>query len=234
MTGFLASVRSLEEAHLVQASGVDILDLKEPKEGALGAVSPDLIRQVVSAFRGQTTISATIGDHPCDDSTIQKRIKHTADLGVDFVKVGWFQTEQTDVHTCLKTIRAATDTQIIIVMFADQMPSLDLIDAIVHSGINGVMIDTADKRAGSLLDILHISDLHHFVTRARDQALITGLAGSLREEDIPELVGLQADYLGFRGALCAAHNRQSQLDPLAVRAVHQRIIDEERDYGAVA
>jgi len=37
MTGMLASVRNLEEAKLVYEGGADIIDLKEPNDGALGA-----------------------------------------------------------------------------------------------------------------------------------------------------------------------------------------------------
>ncbi|MEJ2115924.1 MAG: (5-formylfuran-3-yl)methyl phosphate synthase, partial [Gammaproteobacteria bacterium] len=37
MTGMLASVRNLEEAMMVYQGGADIIDLKEPNEGALGA-----------------------------------------------------------------------------------------------------------------------------------------------------------------------------------------------------
>ena len=38
MTGMLASVATLAEARLVEESGVDIIDLKNPAEGALGAL----------------------------------------------------------------------------------------------------------------------------------------------------------------------------------------------------
>ncbi|NDE57643.1 MAG: hypothetical protein EB071_12320, partial [Gammaproteobacteria bacterium] len=39
MIGLLASVANLEEAESVVGLGVDILDLKNPSEGALGAWS---------------------------------------------------------------------------------------------------------------------------------------------------------------------------------------------------
>ena len=38
MTGMLASVRNLKEAEMVCRGGTDIVDIKEPRHGALGAV----------------------------------------------------------------------------------------------------------------------------------------------------------------------------------------------------
>ena len=36
MTGFLASVSSLEEAQLVRSLGADVIDLKDPGQGRAG------------------------------------------------------------------------------------------------------------------------------------------------------------------------------------------------------
>ena len=47
MTGMLASVCSIEEAKLVQESDIDIIDLKNPREGALGALELSVIKNIV-------------------------------------------------------------------------------------------------------------------------------------------------------------------------------------------
>ena len=47
MTGMLASVRNLEEAKIVWHGGVDIIDIKEPNHGALGAAPLQEIHHVV-------------------------------------------------------------------------------------------------------------------------------------------------------------------------------------------
>jgi hypothetical protein len=48
--------------------------------------------------------------------------------------------------------------------------------------------------------------------------MISGLAGSLRLADIPLLLPLAADYLGFRGALCEGGER---VEGLSARPLHQ-------------
>ena len=43
MTALLASVRSVAEAELALAGGADVIDLKDPSQGALGALPLSLI-----------------------------------------------------------------------------------------------------------------------------------------------------------------------------------------------
>jgi len=65
--------------------------------------------------------------------------------------------------------------------------------------------------------------LEQFVAQAKDRELLCGLAGSLRFEDIPELLPYEADYLGFRGALCREHNRVGLLNKQAVMQIRHAI-----------
>ena len=44
MTLFLASVRDVAEAETALLAGADIIDLKDPAQGALGAVDPATTR----------------------------------------------------------------------------------------------------------------------------------------------------------------------------------------------
>jgi len=64
MTGMLASVNTVDEALWVLNAGVDIIDLKEPANGALGALKPETITTIVKRINGQRPVSATIGDLP--------------------------------------------------------------------------------------------------------------------------------------------------------------------------
>ncbi len=64
MTAMLASVRTLDEALLALAGGADIIDLKDPARGALGALDQATARNIVAAIGGRAPVSATIGDLP--------------------------------------------------------------------------------------------------------------------------------------------------------------------------
>jgi dihydroneopterin aldolase len=87
----------------------------------------------------------------------------------------------------------------------------------------GVMIDTAGKGAGRLLDFMSPAEMAGFVARCRQHALICGLAGSLEAPDVPRLLAYDPDYLGFRGALCRANDRKAGLDAQAFAAIRELI-----------
>ncbi|MBU0772374.1 MAG: hypothetical protein KKE66_13230, partial [Gammaproteobacteria bacterium] len=71
MIRMLASVRDLEEARIVLDAGVDLIDLKQPADGALGALPVDVIRDVVAFVAGRTLTSATAGNIEPDAAAVQ-------------------------------------------------------------------------------------------------------------------------------------------------------------------
>jgi (5-formylfuran-3-yl)methyl phosphate synthase len=218
MTGLLASVTAAAEAELAMAGGADIIDLKDPLAGALGAVPAPVIRHAVQVIAGRRTVSATAGDLPMQPGVVVDAAERIAGLGVDIVKVGFFPGG--DPAGCIDALArlAARGTRIVAVLFADQAPDLALIDRLQEAGFAGAMLDTADKRAGSLRRHMDDVSLADFVDRVRHRHMISGLAGSLTLADVAPLDRLAPDYLGFRGALCSA-GRTSALDIERVRAV---------------
>jgi (5-formylfuran-3-yl)methyl phosphate synthase len=222
LTAMLASVCTVDEALLALAGGADIVDLKDPAGGALGALDEDIARAIVAALRGRVRLSATIGDFP---SMIPGRLlaaaERTAGTGVDFVKAGFFPSgRQVACARALASLAQRVPT--VAVLFADCVPDPALIDTLAECAFAGVMLDTADKRAGSLLRHLDCAQLAVFVARARNQGLLSGLAGSLRLEDLPALLPLASDYIGFRGALCGG-DRSHALDAAAFARVRAAI-----------
>ena len=90
MTGMLASVNSLEEALLVLSADVDIIDLKQPAFGALGALDIATVKQIVAEIDGRCPVSATIGDLPVQPDPIFNAVKAMAETEVDYIKIGFF------------------------------------------------------------------------------------------------------------------------------------------------
>ena len=64
MTQFLASVRDVSEAAIALAAGADIVDLKEPSRGALGAVEPATIAAVLRHIAGRARVERDGGRSP--------------------------------------------------------------------------------------------------------------------------------------------------------------------------
>ncbi|MFG1402879.1 (5-formylfuran-3-yl)methyl phosphate synthase [Xanthobacter sediminis] len=223
--GFLASVADLAEMEQALAFGVDIVDLKNPAEGALGAWPEERLKAAVARWRAsgsRARLSATVGDQPLDPAALAAAAARTAAAGVPLVKIGFALPRagaEAALAPCLAALAPlARETRLIAVLFADQGPDTGLVPAFATAGFAGVMLDTADKAAGGLRRHLGEPALARFVDLARASGLMTGLAGSLKLEDVPPLAALRPDYLGFRGALCAG-GRTSALDPERMAAV---------------
>lgn len=231
MTLFLASVRSAEEALLACAGGADLIDLKEPVAGALGRLPPAAITAILRAVAGRRPTSATIGDMPLEPRTVRDAVLAMAATGVDIVKLGLFAGDAPATLSALAG-PARDGIRLVAVMFADRNPDFAVLACCAEAGFFGAMLDTADKSAGPLTRHLPVDALARFVAEARRHRLLAGLAGSLTAADVPVLLPLAPDYLGFRSAL-AAGGRSGPLDPAAIANL-RLALDQARASSATA
>lgn len=222
MTGMLASVNSVEEAILALSANVDIIDLKQPALGALGALEPDLVKNIVDAIGGRCPVSATVGDLPMQPEIVYRAVKVMAETGVDYIKIGFFPGGDWQ-GTIEKLATLPRMMNLIAVLFADIQPDISIIDSLKYAGFKGVMLDTMNKNNGSLTQVMTKTDITQFVRLAKDRSMLCGLAGSIRLDDIAELMPYRPDYLGFRGALCLKHNRTAQLNRSSIMQIKQAI-----------
>lgn len=222
MTRMLASVVDDQELESAIEAGVDIIDLKNPRAGALGALPIALIHSLVTQTAGRCPVSATIGDLPADPERLTAAIQQTAECGVTYVKVGFFSND--NLTECLQAIAGMTHQYAVVaVLFADREPPLQRVGEFAAAGFRGVMLDTAGKRGGGLLEHIGPAPLGRFVAETSALGMLSGLAGSLRQEDIPYLRPLAPDYLGFRGALCDRSQRTAGISRRRLREVRDAL-----------
>jgi uncharacterized protein (UPF0264 family) len=215
----LVSVRSVDEALLAGRAGVDFIDLKEPDLGALGGLPVGTIRQILAALRAAhiaTPVSATIGDVPTHaHDEIATRVAAVGACGVDVVKVG---VEPGPAALALLDRLAASGWPIVPVFIADRGLDAASVAHAARLPFAGLMVDTADKRAGSLFEVAPRAALQAFVATARASGRLAGLAGALRLEDAGTLAALAPDFAGFRSAVCDG-DRRGALDVQRLHAL---------------
>ena len=219
MMRMLVSVRDVSEARVAARAGADFIDLKEPRDGALGGLPIGTIASVVRALRVQgrhLPISATIGDLPMSDrDAILARVAAVAACGVDYVKVG---IERAAPAREVLDALAGMGHAIVPVFIADQGLDFEMVDHACTLRFPALMVDTADKLAGSLFDVMSGAELRRFVTTVRAGGALVGLAGALRQPQLAALRKLEPDFAGFRSAVCAG-DRSGKLDPGRLRAL---------------
>ena len=211
----LISVTSVDEAKIALDSGADIIDLKNPHAGALGALPPNVvleIAQFVKYYSPQTLTSATIGDVPMHAHLLETEILAMAKTAVDFIKIGFFEMD--DYQPCINSLQHLTQNglKLIAVLFAEYTYPEDIVLELKRAGFVGVMLDTAYKNGRTLLDYHPIDALQFFTQKVRDMGLLLGYAGSLKLQHIVDLKPLNPTYLGFRGGACESDLRTQQLN----------------------
>ncbi|MER8826538.1 dihydroneopterin aldolase [Mesorhizobium sp. M0938] len=230
MTRMLGSVTGADEAEIALSGGVDIVDLKNPKAGALGAVSTQTIRRTISFIAGRAPVSAVCGDLPMEPETIRAKAEEIAATGVDYVKIGFFPSAK--AAACAEALAPlAARTKLIAVLFADLAPDFELLPVFAKHRFHGAMVDTANKANGRLLDHLPPERIPGFVDRAKSLGLMVGLSGSLEAPDIPRLLPFAPDFLGFRGALCGHSGRAGSISAEAVSQIRELVPAESRAGG---
>jgi uncharacterized protein (UPF0264 family) len=213
----------LEEAQVVFEGGADVVDLKEPSQGALGAVPDATLREVVAWVAGRRAVSATVGDLPPRPELVCPAVRRVAGTGVGIVKVGFFEGGDHAELLAGLAEQAQGGIAIVALFFVDQGLDFRVLPEVARAGLTGVMLDTSRKDGGSLRRWVSDATLQKFVAVAHGLGLLCGLAGSLRVKDVPRLLGATPDFLGFRGALCSRAQRTAAIDKDRVRAVREQI-----------
>ncbi len=215
----LVSVVNKIEALEAIKGGAHIIDVKNPKEGSLGANFPRVIRQVKEIVPDNIEVSATIGDLPNLPGTASLAALGAAVSGADYIKVGLFGVKTSVEATILmkETCRAVKDygnaSKVIAAGYADFkkvgcLNPLKLPRVAYRAEADGAMIDVKVKYSESkLFDFLSDRELKKFVDEAHDSNLIVALAGSLEMQNVPRLYELGVDVIGVRKAVCSQRNR---------------------------
>ena len=221
----LVSVISAEEARRALAGGADIIDVKDPREGALGAPSPRILSDVVRDVGAAAPVSVALGDLPDLPNTAALAARGASLAGAAFVKVGLRGVR--DLVGAVALMRAVADavepqTAVIAAAYADaealDPPALApavLPDVVTRAGVSGALIDTFVKDGRGLYHWLSESELADLIARTRRTGTSFGVAGQLA---LGELRRVPADVVGLRSAVCRGGDRAGELDAELVAA----------------
>jgi uncharacterized protein (UPF0264 family) len=218
----LVSVTDADEARVAVEAGVDIVDVKNPAEGSLGAAGPRVIEQVRQVVPPEHPVSAAIGDLPNLPGTAALAALGAARSGAAYVKVGLRGTSTTDdAVAVLRAVREAIDggVAVIAAAYADAervpgppLPPGDVVQAARRAGVGGCLLDTAVKDGRGLFEWLTPAALGALVAEAHAAGLEMALAGALRAEELRVVRATGADIAGVRAAACRDGRRTAPLD----------------------
>lgn len=232
---FLASVVDAAEVEAAVSGGADIIDIKNPAEGSLGAACPGLIRQVRHRTPANVPVSAAIGDVPALPGTVALAALGAASCGVQYVKVGLYGARDADqAGAVMRAVREAVkasrpEVMVIATGYADAarfgaVTPDALPDAAARAGADGCMLDTIAKGGGrSLFSFMSLEQVAGFLARCRELGMLSALAGSLSQADAGRIVALGPDIAGFRSAICGGDRAHGRVDAAGVQMLKRAL-----------
>ncbi len=238
----LISPTNPTEAKEAILGGADIIDVKNPKEGAMGANYAWVIRQIKALTPKNLELSCTLGEMPNLPGSLSLAAVGAASLGVEYIKVGLcgLKTPKEAVSLLQAVNRAAKEcnpkVKVVAAGYADAkkigvLDPMSVPEVAYKAQVDVAMIDTAIKDGKNLFDYLTAAQLREFVSTAHEFGLKAALAGSLRKQDLPVVYNVGADIAGLRSAACTDSDRvggritRKRVSELAqvVRQVHEQV-----------
>jgi uncharacterized protein (UPF0264 family) len=231
----LVSVRGAAEALDALAGGADVIDVKEPKRGSLGAADVSTIAEVVRAVKGRAAVTAALGELTELVSGGSEFHPATVPDGVSRVKIGlagcranpdWICAWRNAIASALANGRASA-SQAVAVVYADweaaHAPApIEVLNAAIQARCPALLVDTWDKSAGSLFDHWPAMELRSFIDDVHSHGIRLVLAGSLSGAAVGEAARLRPDLIAVRTAACDG-GRDGTISRERVRGLKQYI-----------
>jgi uncharacterized protein (UPF0264 family) len=204
----LVSPSSIEEAR--KSGAADIIDVKKPSEGSLGANFPWVIREIKSFSK--KPVSAAIGDFDYRPGGAALAAYGAACAGADYIKIGLaFDGEEKAYDMIRAVVRAVKEEfpkkKVVIASYSDferlhTIPPFTMAPIAAECGADFAMVDTGIKDRQSTFAFMNEDQLRSFTDRNRKLGLGTAVAGALKFEDIDALKRINPDIIGVRGMVC--------------------------------
>jgi uncharacterized protein (UPF0264 family) len=221
----LVSPSTIDEAkHSVAA---DIIDVKRPAEGSLGANFPWVIREIKTL--SAKPLSAAIGDFDYKPGSAALAAYGAACAGADFVKIGLAFDGQEKARDVISAVVRAVKGEfpkkyVVIAAYSDyqRMHSIspfEMAPIAAECGADFAMVDTGIKDRQSTFAFMDEETLRSFTDTNEKLGLGTALAGAFKFEDIDALKRINPDIIGVRGMVCGGDRNATVQEALIKTAL---------------
>lgn len=239
MSGLLVSVRSASEARIALDAGADVIDVKEPARGPLGAADLVTISEIAAAVETRAPLSVALGEmldvcghgYRAGEASILPELLPAT---VCFAKLGlaggsrlnnWRQLWRSNLD------RLPSHVAPVAVIYADWHAAgaprpEEIVETAVLLNCSAVLVDTFCKDGCGLLSHCTVGELTKLAERVHAAGKMLVLAGSLNHDSIGRVLAVGPDLVAVRGAACegsrvssVSFERVQQLKHLLLRSV---------------
>lgn len=240
----LVSPISIKEVELVLTEPPDIIDIKNPAEGSLGANFPWVIsdaRKKIDEYNSKSSgseikLSAAIGDFPDLPGSASLAALGAAFSGANYVKIGLMgpTEEETAMQMAKTVVKSVKDhdsaVKVVIAGYGDSRTINASVDPMLipritaHAGADVAMLDTAVKNGRSIFEHLTEKQLRSFAKNCTELGLESALAGSLKLSDLEQLKSINPTIIGVRSMVCENFDREKgEIKPESIKKIKAKL-----------
>jgi uncharacterized protein (UPF0264 family) len=235
----LVSVRSAEEAVRALDGGADLIDVKEPSAGSLGAAPAEVCRQVAESLDGRVPWTMACGELVHGFGRI---CQHLAETWKILQSAGSMPVELPVAIKVGLAGCAGRPWRRELVALGDQLPAgvgqvaviyadgehvaapdpAEVLEAVAGVRAVAVLVDTCNKTADGVLGHRTVEELRSWQAAAEAAGSGFVVAGKVEPEQFPALAAANADIIAVRSAVCS-RGREGSVEAALVRRVRNAI-----------
>ena len=214
--GLLVSVRDAAEAVAAEGGGAEVIDVKEPARGPLGAADAEVAAAVAAAVGARVPWTLACGELKEGGARLLRHLQRTlAGLTNDApppaaVKSGLAGITAAELPARLAAFRDAVPASIepVAVAYADWEQAsaprpAQVVAAAAAAGFALLLIDTWLKDGTTVFGPADAPrDVAGWVRQGREAGLGVVLAGSLATATVPAALACRPDFIAVRSAAC--------------------------------
>lgn len=225
----LVSVRNAEEAIAAADGGADIIDVKDPDQGALGFAGWEKIQEIQSGLEAPCVLSAALGE-------LAEWQNQQAGLNLDetdlsdlptlqYAKIGFagqianaesskWITDWQAVRTRLSNVQQWVAVAYSDFSLCDAPEPEHILDAAIATGCKVLLLDTFQKNGKTTFDHLSEVQLKALIQRSHAADILVAIAGQVSVDRVSSIQTVRPDIIAVRGAVCEDRDRSKsvQLD----------------------
>jgi uncharacterized protein (UPF0264 family) len=231
MTRLLVSVRDTDEAQIAVQAGADLIDVKEPRRGSLGAADAEIVAAIVDVVADRMPVSMALGE------LLERSLVPVIPHGVRYAKVGLAGCGDISDWPARweRTLEGLPiGTRPVAVVYADTgstSPSRHLVmQQASRLGCAAVLVDTWNKMDGPLTAHWSQERICSFVLDVQNRGMLAVIGGGLTAELIEQILPARPDFVAVRGAVCQ-EGRTGSIDVARIRRL-AKLLDQAREKGS--
>lgn len=229
----LVSVRNAEEAIAAASGGANIVDVKDPDQGALGFAGWQIVRSIQHTLTADSVLSAALGELGEWRNSAHLNIPSSTLPELQFAKIGlagqsadnataWV-ADWLSMRTRFQNVKQWVAVAYSDFLHCDAPAPKFVLDSAIATGCQILLLDTFVKDGRTSFDHLSESDLAAIIQRSHTAGIQVAIAGQVSIDHLDSIRKVGPDIVAVRGAVCEDRDRRKAVQQHQVAKLREAL-----------